>query len=1432
MHTDPVERNIHPRWQKHPHRIRYRKSAILLWACSLLLMVGFLYILRSPFVQPDLQLVSIGQHSTSERNVSGDWIEVDCEGSIEAWTKQIESQIHYKHPLFVCWHGSLSIDPEEPGLKKLKDKSHSQSTGKSIREVLSHLRRMSCREIVLVVDAVSPSRNGLEQLASVACEDVIRDLIEDELSEVMATPMAVLVNVSDAQDASELCGTSKLVYEFHNQLADIAESTSFSTSDLISLVEHVSSSTKRRSLPWVFSPHWPLDPRLIQMRPKMKRLETVVDSTREIAASPPSHGAEDQIAPKKQPMNGSESANQSSSFCAVIERILIARGQMKETQQRNEVQSTLLELESRLRNHSTIDDWKLWHSKQSKAWLATWEGEWLAQWLDHPSNDTELFQTLATNRLKSAQLAIDQDAVLWVEDWYRQAEDLRLSSERCWNDRVHPNWQQQSMTKARSASKLYGQCQSTLAKVAVERERFERFTHLQAAGAEADAGADCEEIHDVARWKSWIELLHDKSVSNSSTAMVKNKCESRRECLASIHPTGTMDLRPTGTRIYPVGYRAPSSLMHKNDVVSNRLMRVGFSWYASHIGRYPELASDVFEGFEKSADKLVGESISSAFAVREILELEKWIELQWQRACQAKEESRDSQSGPWLMNSSVSQDTESLIQSLRERHRQSLRGANCLERNELTRVDQWLAAVLDYQPTSIPTLTLDVPAQLDWAPRNTIQFAVAVKGVTAGIPIQCSIEVDDPKHRVMLDGTTMKQLQSVTFPTRSDIRNIPCEVRVADEESRNPRPFRMVLHVSQGDMHSRASIDFGGTSTHMASVRIGPGDMRLGSESQSSYGNGTDTRSSLPGEAIWRCMPNRIQSGVVYFRNRLPHTEAFSFRLLSVEEMPDSVPIGARDATVIDRWLANAPKLQLLATAVASALPAGSERQLSWKSAGPPPSNTPTRVGGMMIEASSSTGNTKELIPCYLERIAPRTRVVPSVTLDADRGLIAIRVQRRLDAEGAACSCRIDGILRDQADGTPVSSGKVELQPHDSLTMMNLSIANCRSGHPILELQIDGQPASFVYRIPRNRSGFIEESNSCLGVMVGIKPTMRIPLWSESRIEAVCAALVSDGMWDRDRDQLWIGIDRNGDRIMDRDHQYPVSNPISMRIDWRGVDAEGNLLIETNLEMPQISIPMDTRWNQSASLVAMFQRPGDAPLYSNECPVILDREPPAVSHAWPSNVSSHPLLGPPVAMEVEVFDSLSPIVWVGGGWSNNGQVDFVDGMEILPAIRQTNGRWSLTLPTEKQCTGHNVLLIQAKDAAGNVSETHRMNVELRTAKELEAIEATKTTLVATRVLFGKVPLENMRVKLYAVAAVPEKAAVPENGSAVSTMQPSYEGTTNPTGDCRIESVRKGKYKLEASGSVKGNRQVRSMIIDVDASKPWETYTFRFDLKGQ
>lgn len=78
------------------------------------------------------------------------------------------------------------------------------------------------------------------------------------------------------------------------------------------------------------------------------------------------------------------------------------------------------------------------------------------------------------------------------------------------------------------------------------------------------------------------------------------------------------------------------------------------------------------------------------------------------------------------MSSSVSQDTESLIQSLRERHRQSLRGANCLERNELTRVDQWLAAVLDCQPTSIPTLTLDVPAQLDC--RTTQYYPIRGRG--------------------------------------------------------------------------------------------------------------------------------------------------------------------------------------------------------------------------------------------------------------------------------------------------------------------------------------------------------------------------------------------------------------------------------------------------------------------------------------------------------------------------------------------------------------------------------------------------------------------------------------------------------------------------------------------------------------------------------
>lgn len=149
---------------------------------------------------------------------------------------------------------------------------------------------------------------------------------------------------------------------------------------------------------------------------------------------------------------------------------------------------------------------------------------------------------------------------------------------------------------------------------------------------------------------------------------------------------------------------------------------------------------------------------------------------------------------------------------------------------------------------------------------------------------------------------------------------------VADEESRNPRPFRMVLHVSQGDMHSRASIDFGGTSTHMASVRIGPGDMRLGSESQSSYGNGTDTRSSLPEKRSGVACPIEFNPGLYISAIDYLIPRLFHFDYSPVEEMPDSVPIGARDATVIDRWLANAPKLQLLATAVASALPASIRR--------------------------------------------------------------------------------------------------------------------------------------------------------------------------------------------------------------------------------------------------------------------------------------------------------------------------------------------------------------------------------------------------------------------------------------------------------------------------------------------------------------------------
>jgi hypothetical protein len=568
----------------------------------------------------------------------------------------------------------------------------------------------------------------------------------------------------------------------------------------------------------------------------------------------------------------------------------------------------------------------------------------------------------------------------------------------------------------------------------------------------------------------------------------------------------------------------------------------------------------------------------------------------------------------------------------------------------------------------------------------------------------------------------------------------------------------------------------------------------------------------------------------MYIRNRLSHTETYSLRLHSLAIAPDFVPVGMKDSKIVDQWLTNASP-QLLATAIVVALPSESERPMVWKPAEPTLKTPKSDVGCLLIEVTSSDGTHKELIPCHFSRVTPRSRITPSVAVDLDKGLIAIKIKRVEDASGAWLPCRIDGIVRDQVDGAPVSSGRVEIPAHDNIATLNLSIANCRSDYPILELLVDGQPCSFVYRFPTSRSGPIEESTTCVGVTVDVKPPKRIPLWNETKIDAICSPYISDGMWDSVRDRFSIGIDRNGDRIIDRDHEHAIANPIAMHIDWRGINAEGNPLIETTIDVPHVSIPVDTRWNQFASLVATFERPSDSPLYSNECPIVLDREPPSVVHAWPSNVASRPLLGPPISIDVEVFDTLSPVVWVGGGWSNHGQMDFVDGMEILPAIRLANGQWSLALPTEKQRSGNNVLLIQSKDAAGNTSVVHRMLIELRTAKEREAIEASKTTMVSARALFGKQSLENIRVSLYPMVPTPE-ASASEYGLASPPTKPAYEAKTNQAGECRFDYVRNGKYRIEASGTVKGNRQLRSITVDVDASKPWETYTFRFDLKGQ
>jgi hypothetical protein len=1404
-------------------------------------MLGFLFVLRAPFLQPELQLVSIGPVS-SRSSGQDDWIEIDCADSIESWTQQIENRIHHQQPILVCWHGSLTVDPEEPGLRKLDDKSHSRSTGRSIRDAISHLKRIPCREIILIVDAVSPSRNRLDQIASIACEDIIRDLIEEELSEANDTPMAVLVNLTQAQETPESCDKSALLCEFNNQLAVRTHSSPLSTTDLLSLVDTASQHSNRRSLPWVFSPHWPLDPRLIQSRSDLSRVETGDDSSPSIALATVPDVRNDREASSKDQSPKVSSSKQIQSYCAVIERSLMAKGQLLGNQHRTEVQSTLVELESQLRHHLSLSDWKLWQAKQSEVWRSTWEGEWITQLLEHPAEDEELIPILIANRLKSAQLAIDHDTVLWVEDWYQQAEQLRCTSERCCHDRASPQWQQTAKAKALSASKLYGQCQSILEKVAVERDRFERFIHQQVASSEPNGDTHCDEIHDVARWKTWIQLLHDKNDSAASSANELRNCLARRERLESILHADTGELRSTRTKIYPVGYRAPSSLMHRNDVVVNQLIRFGFSWYAGHIASQPDLANSVFEAFERTADRLADETISSQYAVREILDLEKRIEAQWQRCDQFNAKSICENSSPWAMTSPLAPSKESLSRSLHERQRQAVKGANQRERDELSRVDSWISSLLEVPPMPVPTIAINVPTQLDWMSQNPIHFTVSVKSVKAGMPLVCTVELEDPQHHVSLDGLKVNHGESVTLPTRAENRSISCEVRIHQTKSGNYGPFRMVLHTSQGDLHSRECIDLGATHVHMASVSLSsrsthstnskPVGIDPASNSNTAWAAGTNAKSEVPypRDVVWQCMPNRVQPATMYIRNRLLHTETYSLRLHSLAIAPDFVPIGMKDSKIVDQWLINASS-QLLAMALVVSLPSESERPISWKPAESNSKNPQSHIGCLIIELTSSDGTQKELIPCHFSRVTPHSRIEPSVAVDLDKGLIAIKIQRVEDAPGAWLPCRIDGILRDQVNGAPFSSGRVEIPAHESIATLNLSIANCRSDHPILELLVDGQPCSFVYEFPSSRSGPIEESTTCVGVAVDVKPSKRIPLWNETTIDAICSPYISDGMWDSVRDRFSIGIDRNGDRIMDRDHVQSIPNPVAMHIDWRGVNADGNPLVETTIEMPQVSIPVDTRWNQFASLVATFERPGDSPLYSNECPIVLDREPPSVVHAWPSNLAARSLLGPPMAVDVEVFDSLSPVVWVGGVWSNHGQMDFVDGMEILPAIRLANGQWSLTLPTEKQRSGNNVLLIQSKDAAGNTSAVHRMLIELRTAKELEAIDASRTTMVSARALFGKQSLENIRVSLYPMTPTPE-ASASASGPESSPTKPAYEAKTNQAGECRLENVRNGKYRMEASGAIKGNRQLRSMTVDVDASKPWEAYTFRFDLKGQ
>ena len=348
-----------------------------------------------------------------------------------------------------------------------------------------------------------------------------------------------------------------------------------------------------------------------------------------------------------------------------------------------------------------------------------------------------------------------------------------------------------------------------------------------------------------------------------------------------------------------------------------------------------------------------------------------------------------------------------------------------------------------------------------------------------------------------------------------------------------------------------------------------------------------------------------------------------------------------------------------------------------------------------------------------------------------------------------------------------------------------------------LEIDVDGFPRAFVIKVPCWRTNAdipivsdfqkIEFAEPSEGLEIGPKEQgQRVRL----KIDAI------PGAFETKRDYVEVGWDLDRDREFANEMTIKFAAERQVEVVINSI-ATGRIAMTANVDDIAFELPPPSLKNQRVNLLARLFAGGEM-IWSKPIEVIADYDPPTITgvEIAPGTTFSQ---GIDLLVRVGVDDArLSGIASVEVKIDSKGVSKFEDSTDAAKVCsRESDGSWTLTMPTAELKPGRATLFVRATDRVGNNSEESKMVLSILSEQDWQTKLKSATHELSGTVLFSDDPLPNAKITLE-----------DEKGVVVNATK------TDDRGAFRFPKVQAGKYKVVAIGVMKNRPRKAEQFVDV------------------